>query len=881
MTRARTNADQAHTENVESIPHIVPGVLYPAVAGKLLDGSTSHGATYGVAQSDGRMYYYTDIKGSKPIKDPRIGGHFGSQRYLLSSAQLQTDESASHGAKVYRFEGREWVRGSGGFALQNDTNGIQYEMADGAYIEITGYFSDANIQAFQYTTNRHFTWSVDGGSGTTNTTFRTSTNIGPAAGRYINGAGFQNIGLGATLGIHTLKIATVDQDFRPYAFELIAQDTSSTANKSKIQIPSQSVVSYGKKFTVSGTPHYDPFNGFTSGNLAAVQALIDTDTSLGIANWLHSSTYYRPYNGGRVVKWVDSSGTIKTSVNMMPPNAQNLGGTSITAKANASVANDTYLPTFSGAIDHSQAETAKTFHWREFGNGAQNGGTGASGNKADASMLTTTADVIAYVMDDGLTSLSGVDVDEDTRDLSVNASGDGWHITFIGTGLSFLTSDHYAPMTFGGTDDYDFIIDGVTVKEWTSGQTMQKLQDVCQNLPYGTHIFQMKTNANAGAQYMRLYDVTFHQPKKPPIPEDAVVLADYMLMADFVQVGADGLDKLSKGTRLVSSTRDHFHDYSNGGAGIYFQDATSTRKFGMGMNYSDFTSEQGPQLTYFGEAKAVGHYIGGYTDSATKAIHHFDGATTNVTVSSSFTDSGAETTGLPSAGTVNYYIYATKTTGTMGVQTVKGMGDELGGSSDDYWYHDGFEVVTPIHTSSHYQTFETPFVYELVGGDRNMEQTNLVVTPDGKSWDEVTRDTNYISKNICVQTSNSSGNITADGHIQPIATQWRGQQVTLNEKHNAFQKNWAIGYDRLICLVDGTYNIKFMWYNHSGYHALHLNINGTHTGGHYGRSKEMDQTINGDVCDYFKRGDWFALNSQNDGTVDGAGRNLITIEKVK
>ena len=62
MTRARTNADQAHTENVESIPHIVPGVLYPAVAGKLLDGSTSHGATYGVAQSDGYSYYYTDIK---------------------------------------------------------------------------------------------------------------------------------------------------------------------------------------------------------------------------------------------------------------------------------------------------------------------------------------------------------------------------------------------------------------------------------------------------------------------------------------------------------------------------------------------------------------------------------------------------------------------------------------------------------------------------------------------------------------------------------------------------------------------------------------------------------------------------------------------------
>ena len=111
------------------------------------------------------------------------------------------------------------------------------------------------------------------------------------------------MGLGATLGIHTIKITSKETVENVYLFciELIAQDTSSTANKSKIQIPSQNVVSYGKKFSISGTPHYDPFNGFTSGNLATVQALIDTDTSLGMANWLSSSTYYRPFNGGRVV----------------------------------------------------------------------------------------------------------------------------------------------------------------------------------------------------------------------------------------------------------------------------------------------------------------------------------------------------------------------------------------------------------------------------------------------------------------------------------------------------------------------------------------------------------------------------------------------------
>ena len=162
-----------------------------------------------------------------------------------------------------------------------------------------------------------------------------------------------------------------------------------------------------------------------------------------------------------------------------------------------------------------------------------------------------------------------------------------------------------------------------------------------------------------------------------------------------------------------------------------------------------------------------------------------------------------------------------------------------------------------------------------------MEQTNLIVTHDGKSWDEVTRDTSYISKNLCIQTSNQGGSITDNGQVKPIATRWRGTQVALNEKHNAFHKNWAIAYDRLICLVDGIYNISFLWYNHSGYHAMHLNINDIHALGHYGRSKYQDQTINGNVSEHFKRGDWIALNSQNDATVDGAGRNLIKITKVE
>ena len=88
MSIARDLASGSGIEAGEVVPHIIPGVLYPAVANIMVDGSTALSASttgpnsstvasskYGTVQSDGRMYYYTDIKGSKPIKDPRIGGH--------------------------------------------------------------------------------------------------------------------------------------------------------------------------------------------------------------------------------------------------------------------------------------------------------------------------------------------------------------------------------------------------------------------------------------------------------------------------------------------------------------------------------------------------------------------------------------------------------------------------------------------------------------------------------------------------------------------------------------------------------------------------------------------------------------------------------------
>ena len=72
--------------------------------------------------------------------------------------------------------------------------------------------------------------------------------------------------------------------------------------------------------------------------LAQLGDYIDTATSLGMENWKGgTSNYYKTINGGRVVRWVANDGTIKTSVTMMPPNAQNVGGTASNAFSNAEV----------------------------------------------------------------------------------------------------------------------------------------------------------------------------------------------------------------------------------------------------------------------------------------------------------------------------------------------------------------------------------------------------------------------------------------------------------------------------------------------------------------------------------------------------------------
>ena len=96
-----------------------------------------------------------------------------------------------------------------------------------------------------------------------------------------------------------------------------------------------------------------------------------------------------------------------------------------------------------------------------------------------------------------------------------------------------------------------------------------------------------------------------------------------------------------------------------------------------------------------------------------------------------------------------------------------------------------------------------------------MEQNNLVVTPDGKTWDEVIRDTSYHSS---LSFSANGGPDNNNSSSSVIFTEYRGANVPgSGVGQNMGNKDWAIAYNHLICLRDGHYTISWSNGGQAGY----------------------------------------------------------------
>ena len=107
-----------------------------------------------------------------------------------------------------------------------------------------------------------------------------------------------------------------------------------------------------------------------------------------------------------------------------------------------------------------------------------------------------------------------------------------------------------------------------------------------------------------------------------------------------------------------------------------------------------------------------------------------------------------------------------------------------------------------------------------------MEQNNLIITADGKSWDEVTRDTSYIGTSSGFLGARDGGNISAGAIF--YCDHWRGRI----DFFDPVQKDFAPAYDKVICLKDGWYTIFVELVSAAGADsdiAWYLYINGVTT----------------------------------------------------
>ena len=150
-----------------------------------------------------------------------------------------------------------------------------------------------------------------------------------------------------------------------------------------------------------------------------------------------------------------------------------------------------------------------------------------------------------------------------------------------------------------------------------------------------------------------------------------------------------------------------------------------------------------------------------------------------------------------------------------------------------------------------------------------MEQTNLVVTHDGKTWDEMTRNTNYIG-NICVSTTTDTD---SSWSTQITFDEWR--EIS-NGKPN-LNKDFAIVHNRVICLVDGQYRISIKSRSEGSYDLGILDQANTELMYFYGNAD--NESIFGSVIKDLKRNDY--IYAKGEFGIGNQAQNFLQIERIK
>jgi hypothetical protein len=333
-----------------------------------------------------------------------------------------------------------------------------------------------------------------------------------------------------------------------------------------------------------------------------------------------------------------------------------------------------------GSASHTNEEVIRTYHWREFG-------CGRISSTDDFSSLTTTTGTRAFTLDDGITTLAGLNVQSiltgSNDTLAFASTGDHAIFTFVGTGLDLVLATTDTSRTITVT------IDGSTVATASavpySGIFTTK---ICSGLPYGTHTVKITATANP----VRINSFVVYAPTVPTLPSGAVSLGQYYLMADYVADTTYGNPfRVSTGVLRKMFTREVIY------SGTWTVASNDVQSFASGFNIRSSTAASYYEITFVGTGLNLRPFL---SDAAYNITFSLDGAAPGT---STFAYTGSGLTYTPGTGVLSGTLSGGGGTGAVGLLSITGLTFGVHklrvtlNSTSAFMYSECIDVITPVH----------------------------------------------------------------------------------------------------------------------------------------------------------------------------------------
>lgn len=387
-----------------------------------------------------------------------------------------------------------------------------------------------------------------------------------------------------------------------------------------------------------------PGQGISNGRSNSLSALSTSSFNSGVVG----------ARGARVVKYIENN-VLNTSVQ----------------EVNAAAA---YLT----STDHTNEEIIRRISFREFG----------AGRADDFSTLTSTASSRAFTLDDGMTTLVGLNARASsivTEAVSLNGNiGNHVTLTFIGTGLDLVISTDAT--TRSGDIYIDNALVGTVSKTASSGIETRK---ICSGLQYGTHTVKLYQPSSIQDTFAIL-DFIIYQPKKPTVPATSFEVADYNVMANYAVVTNPAVSTVPTGAMRKFGCREAIF------VGTWVAPAIDIASFNSGLNIRTVTSGSYVEYSFWGTGVEFRTFFN--TAATYSQTYSIDGSTNLSTYTTALVTATTGLTLNPATGVISGTTVGNNpgliriTNLPLGLHRIRVLSNSVAAL-----YADAFDVITPIH----------------------------------------------------------------------------------------------------------------------------------------------------------------------------------------